>query len=330
MKNSEIKNRHHYVWAHYLKSWGNGTKNVHYSSKKLKISHDSVKSIAFDFHFYKLTKLSKFDVEVITGFSKRSTDDLHKLHMQALNQFLALQNAENAYLSLGVRIPTVENEFEGAKANILEDIHTSIELSARPIIDELIKGNFEILDEVTNAVSFFNFFGHQATRTKSFKDKVILVLNRNSELEKKVANSMDNSWWFLSYLYGSNLGTSFFSLRQQARVSLLKNNTEIPFITADQPIINVHKSVLETVIQSPEAGDFYYPLSPSIAFIISDSERFENGVVEIDEATVIEFNTKIASQAIMHIFGDSEEALRPYMKFIGSQFRKIITYKETT
>jgi hypothetical protein len=82
MKEAEIKSRHHYVWAHYLKRWGNGTDQVYYSTKKLKIRKDSVKSFAFDFHFYASTKLSEFDIEVIKGFSKFSPPMLQELHAQ--------------------------------------------------------------------------------------------------------------------------------------------------------------------------------------------------------------------------------------------------------
>jgi hypothetical protein len=247
---------------------------------------------------------------------------------QALNQFLSVQAANEIYDSFAVKNPEIEREFEAAKSNSLENMHTRIEVSARPVIDELAIGNLEVLKDTKNAIKFFNFFGHQATRTKSFRDKILLVLRRDSELEKAVAKSMEHSWWFLSYLYGLNMGKSFFETRNQARVSLLKNNTEIPFITADQPIINVHHCVSLDKLVPPEQGDFFYPLSPSVGIIHSDSDRFEKGIVEIDEATANEFNEKLASNAIIHIMGNSEPAIKPYMKFIGKQFKKIPAYKE--
>lgn len=257
MKEAEIKSRHHYVWAHYLKRWGNGTSDVYYSTKRLKVAHDSVKAIAFDFHFYRSTKLSQFDIEVIKGFSKPSPPELRGLHEQALNKFLEVQATKELYESLGLKIPEVESAFEAANANSLENMHAAIEFDALPIIDQLANGNLEILKDTKHAIVFFNFFGHQVTRTKSFKDKAILILSRNTELEKAVAESMENAWWFLSYMYGLNLGKSLFESRNLSRVSLLKNNTTIPFITADQPIINVHKCVLEDEITPPEQGDFF-------------------------------------------------------------------------
>lgn len=277
MKKAEIKSRHHYVWAHYLKRWGNGTSKVYYSTKRLKVAHDSVKAIAFDFHFYRLTKLSKFDVDVIKIFSKPSPSKLRTLHEEALNKFLEVQATQELYESRGLKIPEIESAFEAANANLIENMHSAIELHARPVIDELANGNLEILKDTKNAIAFFNFFGHQVTRTKSFKDKSILVLTRNTELEKEVAKSMENAWWFLSYMFGLNLGKSFFESRNLSRVSLLKNNTTIPFITADQPIINVHKCVLEDEIIPPEQGDFFilYRLLWALSFLTLIALRAE-------------------------------------------------------
>lgn len=218
---------------------------------------------------------------------------------------------------------------EVAQCNELEGIHTEIELRARKVTDALTMGNLEILNDSSEALNFFQFLGHQITRTKSFKDKAILGLKRDSDLEKAAAISMENSWWILSFMWGINVGTSLFNTRKAARISLLRNSTETPFIAGDQPIVNVHSSVSEDEIKAPEYGDFFYPLSPHMGIIISDSERFENGVIEVDEETVDEFNKKIASQAVIHIIGNSIEALKPYMKHIGTRYKKIISYKET-
>lgn len=50
-KDLEAKKRHHYVWAKYLTRWGRGTKNVFYTTKTGKITHDSVRAVVVDDYF---------------------------------------------------------------------------------------------------------------------------------------------------------------------------------------------------------------------------------------------------------------------------------------
>ncbi|WP_238346711.1 DUF4238 domain-containing protein [Pseudomonas viciae] len=100
------------------------------------------------------------------------------------------------------------------------------------------------------------------------------------------------------------------------------NDTKSRFITSDQPVVNVHPSVSETEFAAPKHADFYYPISPRIAYIICDSKRFTPGKNEVDEATVLELNSKVAAQAMVHIIGDTESAIRPFKAQIGRRHHK--------
>jgi hypothetical protein len=80
--------------------------------------------------------------------------------------------------------------------------------------------------------------------------------------------------------------------------------------------------VSETEFSAPEHADFYYPISPRVAYIICDSDRFKQGKNQIDEATVVELNSKQAAQAMTHIIGDTEEAILPFQKYVGRRYQK--------
>jgi len=68
----EAKKRHHYVWAKYLTRWGSGTKSVFYTTKTGKTAQDSGRAIAAEDYLYKVTTLTKEQVDVIKGFSRLS------------------------------------------------------------------------------------------------------------------------------------------------------------------------------------------------------------------------------------------------------------------
>lgn len=321
-KDLEAKKRHHYVWANYLARWGSGTKNVFYTTKTGKFAHDSVRAIVADDYFYKITTLSSKHVEVIKGFSRQSPDHLHQQHMSYLNDFLTMQQVEAFYCKSGFRSQETEQRLHAMKCNSLENLHAAHEEMARPVLAALADENLDVLQDKQHMIEFMAFYGHQISRTKTFRDSVIKVLLRRNTMEIEVADAMAHAWWFLSYIFGMNIGFGLYLDRHNAKHALLVNDTNVPFITSDQPVVNVHTCVSEAELFAPAHADFYYPISPRVAYIICDSERFTPGKNEVDEATVAELNTKMAAQAMVHIIGDSEEAIRPFQKYIGRRYQK--------
>lgn len=319
----QAKKRHHHVWAKYLSRWGNGTEDVFYTTKKTrKIAHDSVRSIVADNYFYKITTLASKHIKVIEGFSRLSPDHLHKQHMSYLNDFLMMQKAEVIYRKSCKQNQEAEQHLHALKCNLLENLHAAHEKKALPVLAALADEQLEVLLNKQHMIEFMAFLGHQISRTKTFRESVIRALPRRNAMENEIVDSMAHSWWFLSYMFGMSLGFSLYSDRHTARHALLVNDTQMPFITSDQPIVNVHSCVSETEMVEPPNSDLYYPISPRIAYIICDSERFMQGKNRVDEATVAELNTKIASQAMVHIIGDSESAIRPFMNYIGRRYQK--------
>lgn len=321
-KDLEAKKRHHYVWAKYLARWGSGTKNVFYTTKTGKIAHDSVRAIVADDYFYKTTTLTSKHVEVIKSFSRQSPDHLQQQHMSYLNDFMLIQQAETIYRESGIQNPEAELHLHAMKCNLLEDLHASHEKMALPVLAALADEQLDVLQDKQHMIEFMAFFGHQISRTKPFRDGVIQVQPRRNAMEIEVADTMVHAWWFLSYMFGMSIGLSLYAGRHIAKHALLVNDTEVPFITSDHPVVNVHSCVSETQFAAPEHADFYYPISPRVAYVICDSERFTRGKNEVDETTVAELNTKVAAQAMVHIIGDTENAIRPFQKYIGRRYQR--------
>ncbi|MGR3885888.1 DUF4238 domain-containing protein [Pseudomonas sp. 1152_12] len=321
-KDLEAKKRHHYVWAKYLTRWGSGTNKVFYTTKTGKIAHDSVRAIAADDYFYKTTALTNMHVEVIKGFSRKSPDRLHQQHVSYLNDFLRMQHAEAIYRESGVQNQEAELHLHAMKCNLLENLHASHEKGALTVLSALADEQLDVLQDDQHMIEFMMFFGHQISRTKPFRDGVIQAQPRRNALEIEVADAMAHAWWFLSYMFGMSIGFNLYASRQNDRHALLVNDTNVPFITSDHPVVNVHPCVSETEFVAPEHADFYYPISPRIAYIICDSERFTSGKNWVDEDTVVELNAKVAAQSMVHIIGDTEKAIRPFQTHIGRRYRR--------
>lgn len=318
----EAKRRHHYVWANYLRRWTQDKESGFYTTKTGKIAQDSVRGIVVDDYFYKITTLTPWHVEVIKRFSQGSPDHLHRQHMSYLKSFLEIQQAEKLYRQNGIKDPKIEQYLEATTCNLLENLHSSHEQAVLPILAALADENLDVLVDQKHMLDFMIFIGQQSCRTKAFRDNAIRVLDWGNDLAARVADAISHSWWFLSYMNGMSLGWSLYSGRHEARHALLINDTTTPFITSDQPVVNVHPCVSETELIAPAHADFYYPISPRIAYIVCDSNRFERGINHVNLSDVIEFNSKQAAQAMVHIIGHTKEAIAPFKKDVGRRYRK--------
>lgn len=201
--------------------------------------------------------------------------------MSYLNDFLRMQQAETIYSKSDIRNQQVERHLHAMKCNVLENLHASHEEMVLPVLAALADEKLDVLQDKQHMIDFMAFFGHQISRTKTFRDSAFAVLSRSNTLEIEVADATEHAWWFLSYMIGMNLGFSLYIDRHNARHALLVNDTNVPFITSDQPVVNVHSCISETEFAAPKHADFYYPISPRVAYIICDSERFMPGKMRL-------------------------------------------------
>ena len=322
----QAKRNHHHVWADYLRRWTYNDRDICYTKTKGGLACDSVRGIAMKRDFYQTTHLNSEQVRLIRRLSKMSPDHLHLQHMKHLNDFLKLQNLEDLYRKSAIEHEEAEKMFHALKCNWMENLHLSHETHARPILKAMAFGDISVLKNKQSMARFSAFIGQQFCRTKNFKDICCLPnLDQYDDLHKKLVDTMEHAWWFVSYIFGINIGASMFFCRHDETHSLLINSTDTPFITSDQPIINVHECLKDDEIKPPEFCDFYFPISPTVAYINCQSAQFPSGKIEVDYQTVNELNIKIAKQANDHIFGKNEDDLHPYKRFVGKHFKTVLS-----
>lgn len=326
-KELELKRENHYVWANYLKKWSFNNSDVWYTTKKLKIAHDSVKAIAKERNFYRYQYITKQHLELIVFISKQSPVELHRQHVTYLNYFIQLQIAENLYIMSGKSDDKVLAHIEAFKSNTIENLHTAHENDVDIILKSLQKYDLTVLDDTQNMCKFMCYFGHQIARTKPFRDKV-LASQENQELQKLY----EESWWIIGYIIGMNLGKSFFETRKIDKHCLLINETNENFITSDHPIINVHEAINENdmAVPSEDEQDYFYPISPKLGYMINRSNRFKNGINKVSIDFVKEINRKLAFNADQYIISTSENQLKDYKKIVGSRLKNIKEIKRNS
>ena len=90
-------------------------------------------------------------------------------------------------------------------------------------------------------------------------------------------------WDILALIFGFNIGCGLFLERKKRRLIAVRNDTDVPFITGDQPVMNLHG----TGEMPPEILSLYYPISPRLAVYLG----------EPDEVTDIPFEAMTARAA---------------------------------
>ncbi|MBN2965561.1 DUF4238 domain-containing protein [Sulfurospirillum sp. T05] len=301
----QIKKNHHYVWAYYLKSWADENKELFYISKKGKISKDNIKGLAKDTSFYKIHSLNNEDINFIKQLSAISPKFLRDIHNSQLKFFQKLLFIENFPIN-----PKYSKEYsllvEAIKSNSLENTYTIVERLALEVISELVQGNSMILKDKKCLINFLYYIGHQITRTKAFKDKCLAALKDDGRL----FNLWEKNWWFVSYMLGINLGHSLYQNNTIDTHIFIENNTNIPFITSDSPAVNIHSS-LEKLKEneSPQFMDLYFPLSPKYAYMICDSNDYENLKDFVSEKDVVSLNERIYTKSHKTVFSNPRRRL---------------------
>lgn len=319
-KHLQIKKEHHYVWAHYLRNWSN-SKKVWFVTAKGKVIHESTKLVAKEKFFYKVQYLTNDHIACLKAVAALSSPEAEQEHLRLLEELLTLQRLEQLAEKYGKASIEIQQEIKAAKENWLENKYTAHEERAKPVISKLAKGRLSVLDNENQFIHFCHFLGHQFARTKSLRSTANVITNRlpeKHENQQYLAKISMECRWFSNYLIGENFGASLYRTNHFDNYCVLINHTEEPFITSDQPVINVHESLADEIKQvSVNECDLYYPLSPKYALIISSSNKYPKGSLKVNLAMVQKLNTKLAKKAHIHIFSSQESVVKRYTKFVG-------------
>tara|TARA_Y100001963_G_scaffold156360_1_gene249745 strand:+ start:8698 stop:9681 length:984 start_codon:yes stop_codon:yes gene_type:complete len=319
-KQLEIKKQHHYVWADYMRYWSLNKRDVYYTKKRGGIALDSVKSIAVERSFYKVRKLSSEHIDLIRGFIFMSNNkELIDHHLKSLKYYLEMQQLYELSINSEVKSEDANLTFEAFINNSVENQHFELERDSQPIAIELRKLNTTVLKDKEKMTDFLFFLGNQITRTKAFKDTFINSLSMSPE--KNQGHLVDDCWWFLSLVFGCNISEKLCNDFERYHHTILVNETETPFITSDQPVTNIYPNL--TYKQPPRNNetDYFYPLSPTKAYLISKSGRFKSGISFVDEVFVEQVNKEVSMGAYYHIISNNKESLKPYQKLVGKRIK---------
>lgn len=315
----QIKRKHHFVWSYYLKNWQH-EKEVSYINSKGNIASDSVKGLARENDFYKISYMTDEEYHLIKFYLRAFPHFIKEYAINFLDDVrnnFALANYFDS--SEDIDLSNISTVFEH---NILEDFHSHFEKNTIDIIQYLSKGDISILNDRNNLITFYSFLGHQFTRTKAFKERSLAAI-KNKPIEtylqptidedevRLLISTLDKHWWFMSMVLGTSFGYNIFIAEKP--FFLIENKTDLPFLTSDHPFTNMYVTNIYLKTH-PEKLDLYFPISPKYAFMVNDTTKYDllKSSLTIDD--VHNFNCFVTSEAYSYLFSNTKNSLSFYKK----------------
>lgn len=219
----------------------------------------------------------------------------------------------------------LEEKVDEATNDIEEDFLSSIESETSRWMRAFKKRNFSEIEKKDKRELFLHiaihYFRTKATRDR-FQKKLNAQFSNKAFIEEfcklqpsiNLANvHVENITHPIFWGFQAALSTSLFT--RKACITFLENKTNMPFITSDQPIINLKADYAKSNhenLQPCEVKELllYYPLSPRIAITIdanTSSEKIET--VNLQTQDVEEYNDKMVKASHEIIFANEKGIL---------------------
>jgi hypothetical protein len=294
------KSRQHHVWQQYLRSWARGGTVYCLQGGRVFPTGTSVLGITTD--FYKLQPLTDEDLRLIDFLLA-----LDKVHPSARKHYeVVLQNVLTPMTFVRKNrdklnnLCMIDDLVDVHNTNAVDDQHTAIESRFVPLLARSLSGDVSWYADDQDCISFCNFIGAQHMRTRGVKERTIF------RLKERMGLDISRIWDVLSLIYSCNVGCSLFLERKRRTLLIVRNDTALPFVTGDQPVIILHGDG-ET---PPESLSFYYPISPRLALYFGEPEEVADVPVGVMTAeSVARLNMKMAMASHSQIYAETSDPL---------------------
>ena len=258
--------------------------------------------------FYRIGALTSADVATLRALLLReeTSPALRDLHRKLIQQFHGLATLD-VIAQADPRLHSRHKRLaRDAVIEAEERLHGGIEQHAVPILGALRNEDASVMHDTATSVDFFNFISHQYFRTKSIRDAM-----SNGLRTLVPADTAERIRHVFCHCIATNVGASLYGDRDNFELLFLRSPPPQGLITGDQPVVNLLATHDGT---APSEVALYYPLTPSLAMILSPkSLDLRPAIARAAAPCVRELNDLIAWKSARFLVGRSHTLLRPYI-----------------
>lgn len=278
MSGSIVK-RQHFVWRRYLRSWciKDDIITAYFKSRD-SLVNTNLMNIGQSRYFYQMEVLSPSEIQ----FAKSFIDSCHNKDVAEYGYWMLSMYERFSEMykmkddkDIRSAYPDLDERLEDIQKNTFEHLQGKFE----PLGEALLscKSTRDLEDVISNKPYDALFYlTIQYFRTRTMKDRVSEGMSDRPEIANIAEKTNPLISFVMSLLFVYNAAR-----RQDYTFILVNNDTNISFITGEQPVIN---TVAEEVDENGYSKDleFYYPISPKLAYLVTfgkSCNKVENIVV---------------------------------------------------
>lgn len=302
---SNLTANQHHVWQYHLKAWANEKDRVwclHKGKSAPFASH--TRNVGSERFFYEFRELSEADAKYLEYIISQSTDEnLRKLNrgwVDSLQMPFTLRRKLVNFPLSNESKTQVEKLLADIGKTLGEQLHGRMEEQGKPILDSLRAGDSSFYrNDDKQQMTFIHFICFQYFRTAKIR-------NGYRAIPLDLPFDRDRTWPIEAFIYATNLAASLYAQRHAYSIVMIDNRSDKPFITGDQPVINL------LGLSTPEV-ELFYPLTPRRAMILSASkERYPSSQKDVGLIEVENYNFQMYQKSDMQLYGSDKDYLATF------------------
>ncbi|RUL78758.1 DUF4238 domain-containing protein [Dyella choica] len=284
-----ITRAQHFVWRRYLRAWADN--ELIWCLREGKVFRPNLMGIGQQRNFYEIREMTLDDIAWLRSLCAHLAPDVRSYALPLIGEFNELFAIKLRLLARGADPAALEKSISEAAIDLEEKaVQGVVEAAGEPYLAALLAGDTSFFRNVRDRTRFLHFLCVQYTRTRRMREMAF------SGPAQMTSHNPEGIWNVLCHIVAAQLAASV--VKMGYGLFVVRNNTTSRLVTADQPVINVHAS------HSPpgamvESLDFYWPLSPSIAIVVSREPPDES---EMPATTVADYNDQMARQALEQVY----------------------------
>ena len=301
METEQAKIYHHHTPRYYLLPWTDADECIGWMGFG-KVNRSGLTVVGGENHFYRLHEVTEHDKLVLRHFSTLLNPGARNVYDRILKVLTVpydlkrfVENSDNPDEEL-IRIA------ELAIHNTNEDKHHEIEKVFRPFLNAMRDGDASFYDDEQSANAFIYSLCVQYFRTRQMKQSLLAI-------QSAPFDSLEGVTDILSHLAAASSADSLVRDRKEFKIVLIENTTAVPFITSDQPVVNLCSDPTDP--KAPERLEFYLAVTPSRAMLFLEKRNplhTTSKSISIDEAHA--YNVMIIGHHGDRVFSNSDEYLK--------------------
>ena len=305
------KKKHHYVFQSYLKPWSKD-KQI-WCLRNGEIFASNLEGVACERFFYQSYPLTEEEREFVTKTMievEGTPERLKELLYRLLDLYCFGHKIKNSLAASAVpNSDAVVRELDAFIERGAEDWLAGVETDFVPFLERLREGNTAFYDDPKEAMVFIFGLCVQFSRTKQVREAALSVIGQEVD-GRSVLHMMS----VMAHLIAIRASHSLFCDRKSFKVAVIENESDTPFITTDQPVINLHGNA-NPASAPPERLEFLYPVSPIRAMLFL--EKGTSIQLKIGGISVNNYNVLMAQHSHEQILANSKEYLESFSKVIA-------------